>query len=91
MPNQNTPLISTDLVNVFLRDIKKRKNEGIPSLEKYAEELGEQIAKKEPNLAYTLVEILKNLPMKDEESFLSGFSLCYDLFRRKIEREYLEG
>lgn len=83
-------LISKELINVFLRDINKRKSEGKPSLEKYAEELGEQIAKQEPALAYVLIEILKILPMKDEQSFLSGFGFCYDLFRRKIEREYLE-
>ena len=90
MPNKITPLISRDLVNVFLRDIKKRKDEGGPSLEKYCKELGEQMVKGEPSIAYSLNEILKILPMSNEESFLSGFGFCYDLFRRKIERESLE-
>jgi len=87
------PTVSTKTIEIFLRDVSKRGDEGTDSHRKHIHDLVKELSKKNLKLmefwvAYMIVHKLEEKGIARD--YMSGAMATYELLRRQAESDKME-
>jgi hypothetical protein len=91
--NLKLPQLKKEVIEVFLRDIRKRREEGKESYRKFSKEMINRINLEDPNFKLYLENLLQYYSINSLENISLpsiGAGFTYEIYRRQAETNNLE-